>query len=111
MRRGLAGLTVLLLLLCAMPSLYGADENESTRLMETTGSPYQEASAPPPPQGFMIMDLILVRPLSFIGLAVGTGIGIIATPLALASGTTGPMYKTLVVEPFNFAVRRPLGEF
>ena len=112
MRRGLAGIIVLLLLLCATPSLYGADESESTRLMETTGSPYEEpASAPPPTPEFMIMDLIFVRPLGFLSLAVGTGIGIAATPFAVASGSTGTVYKKLVVEPFNFTVRRPLGKF
>jgi hypothetical protein len=59
----------------------------------------------------MIMDLILVRPLSFVGLVIGTGASIVATPFALASGTVGPLYERLVVEPFDFAIRRPLGDF
>ena len=109
MRRGLAGLTALLLLLCAMPSLCGADESETTYMMETKGTPYQEAPAPPPSGGAMIMDLIIVRPLSFVGLVIGTGVSIVATPFALASGTTGPVYERLVVEPFDFTVCRPLG--
>ncbi len=37
MRKGLAGLMALLLLLCAMPSLCGADESGSTYQMETKG--------------------------------------------------------------------------
>jgi hypothetical protein len=59
----------------------------------------------------MIMDLLFVRPLSFVGLFIGTGMSIIATPLALASGSTGPLYERLVVEPFDFTVCRPLGAF
>ncbi len=59
----------------------------------------------------MIMDLLFVRPLSFAGLVIGSGLSIIATPFALASGTTGPLYERLVVEPFDFTVCRPLGEF
>ena len=111
MRRGLVSLTALLLLLCVMPSLCGADEGETTYMMETTGTPYQEAAAPLPGGGAMIMDLILVRPLSFVGLVIGTGASIVATPFALASGTTGPLYERLVVEPFDFTIRRPLGDF
>ena len=111
MRRGLAGLTALLLLLCAMPSLYGADESESTYMMETKGTPYQEAPVPLPSEEAMIMDVLFVRPLGFVGLVIGTGMSIIATPLALASGTIGPLYERLVVEPFDFTICRPLGAF
>ncbi len=111
MRRGLVCLTALLLLLCAMPSLCGADESETTHMMDSKGTPYEEAPAPPPGGGAMIMDLIILRPLSFVGLVVGTGASILATPFALASGTTGLVYERLVVEPFDFAVCRPLGAF
>jgi hypothetical protein len=112
MRRGIAGLTALLLLFCAMPSLYGADGSESTSMMETKGTSFQEeASVPPPSEEAMIADLLLVRPLSLVGLAIGSGLSIIATPFGLASGSTGPLYERLVVEPFNFTIRRPLGAF
>jgi len=111
MRRGIAGLTALLLLFCAMPSLYGADGSESASMMETKGTPYQEAPVPPPSEEAMIVDLFLVRPLGFLGLVIGTGVSIVATPFALASRSTGPLYERLVVEPFDFTLRRPLGAF
>ncbi len=112
MRRRLAGLTVLLLLLCAVPSLYATDASETTYLMETRGTPYpMDTVVPPPTGGAMIADLLIVRPISFIGLVIGSGLSIIATPFALVSGTTGPVYERLVVEPFDFTVCRPLGEF
>jgi hypothetical protein len=79
--------------------------------METKGTPYREAPAPPPSAGAVVADLVLVRPLSFVGLVIGTGASIVATPFALASRTTGPLYKTLVVEPFDFTICRPLGAF
>ena len=112
MRKGLAGFTALLLLLCAMPPLYGEDESENAYLMETQGTPYQEQTFAQPPSGdFMMMDLLLVRPLSFAVLIIGSGLSILATPFAAVSGTTGPVYERLVIEPFDFTVRRPLGEF
>jgi len=73
--------------------------------------PVEVRYAPAPSGGAMIFDFLIVRPVSFVGLAIGTGISIAATPFALASKSTGPVYERLVVEPFNFAVRRPLGEF
>jgi hypothetical protein len=59
----------------------------------------------------MTADLILVRPPSFVGLAIGFGVSILATPFALVTGTTGPVYRRLVVEPYRFTVCRPLGAF
>jgi hypothetical protein len=58
----------------------------------------------------MAVDAVLVRPISIAAFFLGTALSIVATPFALASGSTGQVYRTLVAEPFNFAIRRPLGE-
>jgi hypothetical protein len=79
--------------------------------MESTGSPYPPAPAQPPAGEVMIVDLLLVRPISFIALVLGTGVSLLATPFALASGSTGPVYERLVVEPYEFTLCRPLGAF
>lgn len=111
MRRPLVCLFALVFLLAVLPPLYGADESESTKMMETKGTPYVGLPAPPPSGGEMAIDLLLVRPLSFIVLVVGSGLSVVATPFAVATGTTGTVYKRLVVEPYDFTVCRPLGQF
>lgn len=111
MRKALVCLFALVLLLAVMPPLHAADESESTTLMETEGTPYAGTPAPPPSGGAMVMDLLIVRPVSFVGLIIGTGLGLIATPFALASGKTGEVYERLVVQPYDFTVCRPLGQF
>ena len=110
MRRGLLVCSVLALLLCTFAPVYGQG-GQSTQLMETAGSPYGPVPVSPPSGEDMIMDLLLVRPISFAALALGTGMAIFATPFTLASGTSGPVYEKLVVEPYYFLVCRPLGEF
>ncbi len=111
MRKALVCLTALLFLLCVMPPLHAENETQTTQLMENEGSPYPSTPAPPPTPEAMIMDLLFVRPISFIALAVGAGASILATPFALASGTTGVVYRRLVVQPYDFTVCRPLGQF
>lgn len=99
MRRVGIGVLVFLLLCCSAASLYAeADTAEKT-----------EAGAVEPSGALKAVDVVIVRPVSFVGVVLGTAVAVVATPFALASGTTGSVYKTLVVEPFNFAVRRPLG--
>jgi hypothetical protein len=59
----------------------------------------------------MVADLLLVRPLSFAAPFIGAGLAVIATPFALATGTTTQLYDKLVNEPWDFGVCRPLGVF
>ena len=40
--------------------------------------------------------MLVVRPVSFAALVVGAAISLVATPFALASGTTSPVYEKLV---------------
>jgi hypothetical protein len=58
----------------------------------------------------MIFDLFIVRPLAVAGFVIGTGVGIIATPFAAASGSTRQTYNALITQPYDFAFCRPLGE-
>ena len=81
----------LFLLFCGMiPPLYAADDNA-------------------PGGGVILADLVMVRPLGFAALVIGTAASIVATPFALASGSTGQVYDKLVAEPYRFTVCRPLG--
>ena len=57
-----------------------------------------------PSGGAMTIDLLVVRPLSFAALVIGTAISLVATPFPLVSGTTSPVYEKLVIEPYTFAI-------
>jgi len=58
----------------------------------------------------MIADVLIARPIGFAALVIGTAVSIVATPFALASGTTHEVYGKLVADPYNFTVCRPLGQ-
>ncbi len=86
---------------CWVLPLYGQDDVVSEF----------EQRKPQPTAETIVADLILVRPISLVALALGAGLSILATPFAAASGTTGDVYRRLVVDPYTFAICRPLGEF
>ncbi len=112
MVRRIVCFVVLLVLVFPCWTLRSEEASESTRLMETQGSPYpQQESHAYPNEGAITVDLLLVRPLGFVSMALGLGLAVVATPFALASGSTGPVYERLVSEPYNFTIRRPLGDF
>lgn len=59
----------------------------------------------------MSFDLLLVRPLSFVGLVAGTGLFVVALPLSLIQfeAPVVPARK-FIVEPAKYTFTRPLGE-
>ncbi len=60
----------------------------------------------------IVVDLIAVRPLSYIALAAGAILSLPALLLQdMAGNDTEPIKKFLVTDPYNFAVKRPLGDF
>jgi hypothetical protein len=73
--------------------------------------PSGDIRASVPSGGEMIADLLLVRPFAIAAYLVGIGVSVVATPFAVPSGTTTQVTDKLLKEPFDFAFRRPLGEF
>ena len=71
---------------------------------------YDNQAEEKPDGAAMVVDTIVVRPASFAALVIGAGMSIVATPFALASGSTKEVYGKLIREPFDFTFRRPLGE-
>jgi hypothetical protein len=67
------------------------------------------ALVPAPNFGSVLTDIIFLRPLGIAGLALGTAAAIVATPFALPSGSMGVVGSTLIVAPYDFTFRRPLG--
>ena len=61
--------------------------------------------------GFMIFDLLLVRPLSLGATLLGSAASIVALPLTAPTGETGYSLEKLVKEPARYTFTRSLGFF
>lgn len=61
--------------------------------------------------GRIAVDALLVRPAGLLAIAVGTALFIVTIPFSALGGNKDAVYKKLVVEPVEFTLRRPLGEF
>ncbi|OPY66674.1 MAG: hypothetical protein A4E57_02694 [Syntrophorhabdaceae bacterium PtaU1.Bin034] len=113
MKRTFTLFTAVVLLCSSMLPAFA--ETDAAYQMEQQPAPgyasYRETQAPIPSGEEMVADLLIVRPFSLAALIVGAGMSILATPLAVVTGTTGPVYDRLLKEPFNFTVCRPLGAF
>lgn len=59
----------------------------------------------------MVVDVMLARPMGFIGMACGLGLGILALPFSVPSGSTGQVFQKLVGDPFDFTFVRPVGYY
>lgn len=59
----------------------------------------------------MTFDLLIVRPLSFVGLVAGTGLFVVSLPLSLIQFETPVVpARKFIVEPAKYTFTRPLGE-
>jgi hypothetical protein len=64
------------------------------------------------PNGFeMASDLIFVRPFAIVGLAVSSVVWVLGWPFAKLGGNTQEAKEQLIIAPYQYAFRRPLGEF
>ncbi len=110
MKKMLIGVVVLLSFFCSAMALYGQTDMGQTDTGQTdTAYRYGKETEGPGGEA-VIVDIVIARPLGFVALVIGTGAAVVATPFALASGTTHEVYGTLVGQPFYFTVNRPLGE-
>jgi hypothetical protein len=105
MRKTFIGFAAFLLLWCSIMPVYAQNGVEPP--VPVPGN-YDNRNWGPSGDA-MIGDLIFVRPLSIVSIAVGLAAAIVATPFALAAGNTSAVYGTLVKDPSDFAFCRPLG--
>ena len=63
------------------------------------------------PASDMAADLIVVRPLSLVGLALGSAIFVAGLPFSLPSGNVKDVARELVGRPLEYTFNRPLGDF
>ena len=61
--------------------------------------------------GYMIGDLIVVRPLGIVATAVGAVAYVISLPFSLAGGNEAEAREKLVLDPAGYTFTRPLGDF
>ena len=59
----------------------------------------------------MIADLVFVRPLGIVAVAVGSVFFIVSLPFSLLGGNSKEAATKLVYDPANFTFSRPLGDF
>ena len=97
-------------------------------------TPYQ--TAPPPPAGYnddaayyasslppgasycrgpsgesVIADAVIVRPVGIAAMVVGVAGAIVALPFAATSNSMDTIKQALILKPFDYTFRRPLGDF
>ena len=60
--------------------------------------------------GYMIGDLVVMRPLGIVATAVGTIAYVISLPFSLAGGNEEEARQKLIIEPAKYTFTRPLGD-
>ena len=55
-------------------------------------------------------DIIVVRPISFLGTVAGAGVWLVTSPFTFTNGTAAENYDLLVKTPADYTFKRPPGE-
>ncbi len=55
-------------------------------------------------------DVLVVRPITFLGTVSGAGFWLVTSPFTFINGTAADSYDQLVKTPADYTFRRPLGE-
>ncbi|MFZ7128217.1 MAG: hypothetical protein ACOWWM_18845 [Desulfobacterales bacterium] len=64
-----------------------------------------------PTAGAMVADFIFVRPFAILGLGVSTVCFGLSYPFSYWGNNEDQAVERMVVDPFDYAFRRPLGDF
>ena len=59
----------------------------------------------------MVLDAVIIRPLSAVTTIAGSAIYTISLPFSLLGGNEQSAREKLVLEPARYTFKRPLGEF
>ena len=71
---------------------------------------HEEEYVETPSGAEMIIDAVVVRPLSLVGTVIGVVFFVVTLPFSALGGNVGEAADTLVVEPATYTFVRPLGE-
>jgi len=69
------------------------------------------ALANEPTDAYIIPDVLLVRPIGFAAIVLGSVIFVVSLPIALPTGSVEKVGQRLVADPFEFTFVRPIGDF
>lgn len=75
-------------------------------LISTSVPALAEDSAP-----MMIADVLIARPAGLVCMVVCMPLFIVALPFALTSGSVKSVTQALVVDPYIYTFKRPVGDF
>jgi ABC-type sugar transport system substrate-binding protein len=56
------------------------------------------------------VDVLVVRPIGFVGTVAGAGLWALTSPFTFINGTAGENYDLLVKTPGEYTFTRPLGD-
>jgi hypothetical protein len=62
-----------------------------------------------PSAGLMLVDAVLIRPLTFVASVAGAAIWVVTLPFTLMGGNTDEAGDILVADPWCYTIDRPLG--
>jgi hypothetical protein len=62
-----------------------------------------------PSAAVMLVDTVVVRPLTFVASVAGAAVWIVSLPFTLLAGTASEAGDVLVLDPFCYTFKRPLG--
>jgi hypothetical protein len=102
MKRIILILTITLLSMTALPVLA-----EQTLPVDPTLTGRSTAE---PPGEFIILDVLLLRPLGLAAMAVGAGTAAVAYPWSRSSNSEDRVQRELLQKPYWYTFSRPLGD-
>ena len=59
----------------------------------------------------MAFDLVILRPVGFVGTAAGTVVFVLSLPFSLLGKNHQEAFENMVKEPARYTFTRPLGDF
>ncbi|UCD70875.1 MAG: hypothetical protein JSW70_07690 [Syntrophobacterales bacterium] len=68
----------------------------------------EEPTEPSPDE--IAVDLLLIRPVAFSSIILGSGIFVVSLPFTIPTGNLNLAGRKLVVVPFKYTFSRPLGQ-
>ena len=69
-----------------------------------------QGSSSRPSTGAVVSDVLVLRPLGFVGTVLGGAAFVVSLPLTLATHKVDRSEKLLVQEPYDYTFERPLGQ-
>jgi len=65
---------------------------------------------PAPSGGAIVADILLFRPLGFLGIIAGTAGVVISSPVTIPFNQTHEAVELLIMQPYRYTFERPLGK-